>query len=178
VAGDGVSTETYGTHGFFGTSAAAPHVAGAAAVLSSATVSSGLFTFAWSPADFLRLLQVRSRDFGVAGPDNTYGWGGIVLPPASSDPADFATVTAFPNPFNAGITIEFAGTPGTPYELRVFDLLGRTVWHTAGTHVAQGPERVTWDGRDQGGRTLPSSVYFYRVNSGPQSGRGKAVLLK
>jgi subtilisin family serine protease len=69
VAGSGVSTVSFGSGAFFGTSASAPHVAGAAAVLSSAAVSGALFTYVWSPVDFVRLLQVNSVDFGAPGMD-------------------------------------------------------------------------------------------------------------
>jgi hypothetical protein len=177
VAGTGVSTVSFGHGAFFGTSASAPHVAGAAAVLSSAAVKGALFTYIWSPSDFLRLLQVNSIDFGQPGMDDTYGWGGIVMPPASSDPADFV-VTSAPNPFNSSVTIQFSMQPGMSYGLRVFDLLGRLIWRTEGLHSTAGKARVVWDGRRMDGTELPSGVYFYRVDTDHQTRQGRAVLLK
>ncbi len=67
VGADGVSCVTYPT-GFFGTSAACPHVAGGAALLLSA--SPGL------TVDQLEgLLLATASDMGAAGPDNQYGYG-------------------------------------------------------------------------------------------------------
>lgn len=69
---DGVSTYTYGTNEFLGTSAAAPHVAGAAALL-------------WSSNPNFSVEQIRSSlinsaiDMGDNGPDNVYGLGRLNL---------------------------------------------------------------------------------------------------
>ena len=177
VAGDGVSTQTYGPRGFFGTSASSPHVAGAAAVLSGATVSGGLFTYIWSVEDFLRLLSVNSIDFGTPGLDNVYGRGGLVLPPASADPALFQ-VTAYPNPFNGPVRISFPLRLGASYRLRVFDLLGRLVYRTDGLHTRGEHAQVDWCGCGLRGEPLPSGVYFYRVDTDYESGMGRAVLLR
>jgi subtilisin family serine protease len=177
VAGSGVSTSTYGAGGFFGTSASAPHVAGAAAVLSSATVSGGLFTYIWSVEDFLRLLAVNSIDFGPPGVDDVYGRGGIVLPPASAEPLSL-TVTAHPNPFNHGVRLEFAAPSGSAFRLRVYDLLGRQVWLTDGLHTRGEKAHVDWNGRAQDGTPLSSGVYFYRVDTDLRTGVGRAILLK
>jgi subtilisin family serine protease len=177
VAADGVSTSTYGIRGFYGTSASAPHAAGAAALLASATVSGGLFTYVWSADDFFSLLGVRSIDFGSAGFDSTYGLGAIVLPPASSRPEDF-TVSAYPNPFNAELVIAFDALPGEAYDVRVFDVLGRAVWTQAGRAQSDGKVRLAWMG-EAAGRVRPSGVYFYRVETASGRSRtGRAVLLK
>jgi subtilisin family serine protease len=73
-APDGVSTETYGPLGFFGTSAAAPHTAGAIALLV------GRLGLA-SPMETIPMLEARARDVQSAGRDNITGWGRLsVLP--------------------------------------------------------------------------------------------------
>jgi subtilisin family serine protease len=74
VAPDGVSvnTETWRSSGFYGTSASAPHVAGAAAVvlqvLSAAT-----------PTETQNWLEGRAVDLGSVGKDNAYGAGRLSL---------------------------------------------------------------------------------------------------
>ena len=70
TAPDGVSTVSYGNQGFpfFGTSASAPHTAGAIALMKSRF---GVFTL-----DQIRdILYGRAIDRGIAGHDNTYGRG-------------------------------------------------------------------------------------------------------
>lgn len=68
VAPDGVETVTYGPPGFYGTSAAAPHVAGAIALLKSRM---GLFT----PDQLVTILYGRALDLGPSGKDNQTGVG-------------------------------------------------------------------------------------------------------
>jgi len=72
VAPDRVSTVTYGAQGFWGTSAAAPHAAGAAALVKGAHPS-------YTPAAIQALLESRATDLGTAGKDNTYGSGKLNL---------------------------------------------------------------------------------------------------
>ncbi|MCX6021782.1 MAG: S8 family serine peptidase, partial [Chloroflexi bacterium] len=70
---DGVSTATYGTGGFFGTSAAAPHVAGAAALVA------GRFP-ARTAANLQANLTGAAQDYGSQGGDNLYGAGMLRMP--------------------------------------------------------------------------------------------------
>jgi hypothetical protein len=55
-----------------GTSMAAPHIAGAVALLKQANPN-------LDPETIKLILQETARDLGAAGPDNTYGWGVIDL---------------------------------------------------------------------------------------------------
>ena len=70
TAPDGVSTSTYGTHGFPGTSASAPHVSGAAALLLSAFSDK-------NPDQIQDALEETAVDKGASGKDNLYGAGRI-----------------------------------------------------------------------------------------------------
>ena len=77
VAPSGVSTVSYGESEFFygytGTSAAAPHVAGAAALIKSANPS-------YSRDQLWDALIEATVDIGTRGQDNTFGHGKLVLP--------------------------------------------------------------------------------------------------
>jgi len=82
VAPDGVSSATYGASngvdflsggtGFFGTSASAPHVAGAAALVKQCYPS-------YTPAQIQSFLEGRAVELGAAGKDNLYGSGRLYL---------------------------------------------------------------------------------------------------
>jgi hypothetical protein len=67
---DGVTTYTYGDKSFHGTSAAAPHVAGIAALQLSINPSV-------TPDELQRLLEANAIDMSYSGKDNLYGWGRV-----------------------------------------------------------------------------------------------------
>ena len=67
-----VSTASYGSRGFNGTSAATPHVAGAAALVLSAYPSA-------SPGEVQDYLQTLAINQGVPGPDPQFGYGRLWL---------------------------------------------------------------------------------------------------
>jgi subtilisin family serine protease len=73
---DGVSGYAYGTspsYGpFYGTSAATPHVAGAAALILSMDPE-------LSPDELQDIIESEATDMGTAGKDNIYGWGRLSL---------------------------------------------------------------------------------------------------
>jgi len=71
VAPSGVSGITYGTSGFYGTSAATPHVAGALALLLNKTP--------FTPQQIKSILFERALDLGSSGIDNKYGQGRLRL---------------------------------------------------------------------------------------------------
>ncbi|HOV48709.1 MAG TPA: two-component regulator propeller domain-containing protein [Anaerolineae bacterium] len=71
-----VATPDYGPYGFSGTSAAAPHVAGMAAVLLSAPGQANL-----SVAELEARLRAAARDQGTPGMDPLWGAGIAQLPP-------------------------------------------------------------------------------------------------
>lgn len=115
VAYAGVSTALYGPGAFAGTSAAAPHVAGAAALLGEAYP-------AYSVDQLRHALEVSALDLGAAGPDTVYGRGRLFLgdpqqEPATPTPTIGPTLTPSPVP---------TPTPGA-YDWRRVALAGRTV---------------------------------------------------
>jgi len=70
-APSGVSTVSYGTTNFYGTSAATPHVAGALGTIREKV--------AYSYDQIYYMLQIRAVDLGQAGKDNQYGVGRLSL---------------------------------------------------------------------------------------------------
>ena len=67
VAPSGVSTSTYGERAFWGTSASAPHVAGACGLIKGNSP--------YSMSQIRKILEKRAVDLGEAGKDNRYGYG-------------------------------------------------------------------------------------------------------
>ncbi len=70
VGPDNVSTASFGPGAFAGTSAAAPHVTGIAALIKSLHPD-------WGPDQIREAIRQWTIDMGAPGPDNSYGWGAV-----------------------------------------------------------------------------------------------------
>jgi len=105
-----VATESYPGSTFNGTSAATPHVAGAAALVSSAYPS-------YTPAQLQSFLEGRAVDTGSVGMDTLYGYGRLYLgdPPSNLDLSIVKRIVGSPDlapgdPVTFTLSIENSGT--------------------------------------------------------------------
>ena len=83
-----------------------------------------------------------------------------------------------PNPFNPKTEIRFTLPSAGEVSLDVFDVEGRRVRTLAAGDHAAGEHRVTWNGRDDAGRSMSSGVYFYKLSGATDSQMKKMLLLK
>jgi len=84
----------------------------------------------------------------------------------------------YPNPFNPQTAIRFTLSSNERVELVVYDATGGVVRTLVNETRAAGNHDVTWDGRNNGGATVASGVYFYRFHAGKISETKRMVLLK
>ena len=95
-----------------------------------------------------------------------------------SQPQNFTLDQNYPNPFNSGTVIPFALPQGQDIELAVYNLAGQQVLKLVEGFRAAGRYNVSWDGRDQAGKTLASGLYLYRLEIGNQVETRKLLLLR
>lgn len=85
----------------------------------------------------------------------------------------------FPNPFNAGTTIEFSIAERAHVKLQIFNIAGQRVRTLVDGERSPGSYNgVTWDGRDNTGRPVASGVYFCRLTAADFTQTRKMILLK
>jgi hypothetical protein len=83
-----------------------------------------------------------------------------------------------PNPFNPSTTIRYTlDAPGRAV-IDIFDASGAVVTRLDEGVQPAGAHAATWNGRDAGGRSVASGVYFYRLDGMPGNDARKMVLLK
>ena len=85
-----------------------------------------------------------------------------------------------PNPFNPVTTIRFVVPQGANrnYSLKIYDVRGRLVRDLAAGQIGSGLQEVTWNGRNNGGTSVSSGIYLYRLEVGAERLTGKMVLVK
>jgi len=105
--------------------------------------------------------------------------GAVEVTMARVAPAVSFLDPAVPNPFNPTTTLRFGVAVAGPAEVVVYDTRGRrvrTLWRAA--HAEPGFQRVTWDGRDDGGRRVASGVYHARLQTAGRAFTRRLTLVK
>jgi hypothetical protein len=88
----------------------------------------------------------------------------------------FSLSAGSPNPFRGGTAIRFALPAPGEHSLVVFDVAGRQVRSLSSGKAEAGAHLVSWDGRNDEGRLVPSGVYFYRLRAGSGELRERVVV--
>jgi hypothetical protein len=102
------------------------------------------------------------------------------LSPKALLPKAFALGQNYPNPFNPSTTIAYDIPEGdnVQVQLKVYNMRGQLVRTLVNESKSEGSYQVQWDGTDNYGRRVSSSVYFYRIKAGEFSKTRKMVILK
>lgn len=122
-----------------------------------------------------RLPAVNTESFSLVLKDKK------VFPP--SEPLNlvynYKLYQSFPNPFNNTTRIKFDLPVSQSVTINVFDILGRKI-RTLVSNIVYSPGNhfVDWNGKNDYNATIPSGVYFYRMESAQISETKKLVLLK
>ncbi len=104
--------------------------------------------------------------------------GGIATPVQPATPsAAFSVRPPEPNPFSHTTTIALEMGGRGDVTVEVFDVAGVRV-RTLTDYNASPSRRVTFDGRDDSGRNLPTGLYFARVTALGSTQTVKMVLLR
>ena len=73
-------------------------------------------------------------------------------------------LVVYPNPFRQTLTIGFSSVRSEVVALRVYDLLGKTVWQSTSYHATSGKQSLSWDTS-----SLVPGTYVLQVQRGDQS---------
>lgn len=127
--------------------------------------SSSMVSFAW---DCWSLRTRVETSLGVDEEDSELP----VLPSA------FTLDQNFPNPFNPSTEIRYTLARSSDVRLEIFNVLGQSVRRFVLGDQRAGTYQISWDGRDNSGRAMPSGVYFYRIQASDYSESKKMLLLR
>ena len=93
-------------------------------------------------------------------------------------PSEFVLNQNFPNPFNPETTISYKVPAASNVSLKVYDVLGREVATLVDEFKQPGNYQVKFNVETRHGASLPSGVYFYRLQAGNFQASKKFVLIK
>lgn len=95
----------------------------------------------------------------------------------SAIPKEFALNGNYPNPFNPSTNISFALPVESRVKIIIYNVLGQVV-KTFDENYPAGYHIITWDGTNNRGEAVASSIYFYQFMAGSFSAKNKMVLSK
>ncbi|MBL0059918.1 MAG: T9SS type A sorting domain-containing protein [bacterium] len=88
-------------------------------------------------------------------------------------PQEFQFSTAYPNPFNASVNLEFELASAGATQLNVYDVTGREVAKLVNESLAPGVHHARWDGKN-----AASGVYIARLVQGENMATQKLLMIK
>ncbi len=133
-------------------------------------------------------VQIRFR-FGTDGADVREGWfiddvmlDGFLIDLSAAEleraPLALHLAAADPNPFRNATVLRYQLPQATEVSLQVFDLGGRLVRTLVSGPQTPGRYALSWNGRDDGARPVPSGVYLTRLSAGNASTTGKVMITR
>jgi hypothetical protein len=90
---------------------------------------------------------------------------GDVVVVSDEQPRSFGLEIGGPNPFHGQLAIHLSLPAADQGSLAVYDIVGRRVRALRDGRVEAGAHTIRWDGKDDGGRKIPSGIYFVRFLS-------------
>jgi hypothetical protein len=96
----------------------------------------------------------------------------------NSHPDNFNLHANYPNPFNPVTKLKFDIAEESNVSLKVYNTLGKEITTLLEIELAPGNYTISWEARDENNNSLPSGIYFIKLNAGSFSKTIKAVLLK
>ncbi len=85
---------------------------------------------------------------------------------------------AYPNPFNPETTISFDLPVRGKTELSIFNIRGQKITTLINEEMSMGHHSIIWDSKDNNGKSAPSGVYFYRIETPSITLIKKMILMK
>jgi len=89
-----------------------------------------------------------------------------------------ATASNFPNPFNPETRITYTLNKPGQVKIRIYNVQGQFIKTLLDEYQNPGIYSSTWNGKTDNGETVPSGMYFYRIDAGGETLTQRMTLMK
>jgi len=93
-------------------------------------------------------------------------------------PVSFALFQNYPNPFNPNTIIKYQLAERIKVRLEIFNILGQKIKTLVQTVQNTGLHQVVWDGKNDNGKQVSSSVFIYRIKADSFNKTRKMILIR
>jgi len=93
-------------------------------------------------------------------------------------PTSFTLKQNYPNPFNPETAIDYVVAQSGHVELAIYNILGDKIKTLVSGYQVAGSYTIKWQADSDGGTSVASGVYFYKLTAGDFSETKKMTLLK
>jgi flagellar hook assembly protein FlgD len=83
-----------------------------------------------------------------------------------------------PNPFNPNTTIAYGLQKASHINIALYDVLGSVIRVLKNEEQEPGHYALQWDGKDKLGNSVPSGIYFYRMQTEEFTQTRKLLLIR
>ncbi len=90
-------------------------------------------------------------------------------------PTGFTTYPAYPNPFNASVSVRFQTAKSSRIQANIFDLNGRKIFTLPVDYYLPGSHVITWETHSL---NVPSGEYLFQINGEKTSKAARVVLIR
>jgi subtilisin family serine protease len=163
-----VTTVSYGSRGFSGTSGATPHIAGSAALLLSVDRTMSAAQLKDKVLSYYQKI--------ASSPDNIYGKGKLVLGGENLPETELGDIICFPNPAsiskNGHVKITNLPYNTTSIEINIYTVTGEFVksFYASDLKSMNGKMTIEWNLKNQSGAQVAPGIYFFTIRT-PVSGK-------
>ncbi len=127
------------------------------------------------------LYWIDMRSSGKEDLKNLYAQGIEIVESSIEDdfvPTEFKVSAAYPNPFNGAVALDVEISEVGPVIFSITNILGQMEYQQTLLPMRAGKFQITWNGRDQMQKEIPSGIYFYSVSTNIDIVIGKVTYLK
>lgn len=125
-----------------------------------------------------RVLMANCKAESVAVTVQNLEWGLEGYFARTISNSSFTLGQNFPNPFNPSTSLAYALSKPGQVRLSIYDVTGREISRLVDSYQFVGTYSVRWNSNDTPGGTLPSGVYFARLQVDGDAQTSKMILAK